>query len=290
MSTSSATTATEHRQAPALKRARGADGVSLTYRELGSGEPVLLLHGWPTSSYTWRNVMPAIAARNRVLALDLPGFGGSDKPLDADYGFEFFERAIDSFLAELGIDRLALAAHDVGGPVAMHWAAARPERVTKLALLNTLVYPEFSPAVLEFIKACTTPELREQLTSRAGLASMMKLGVADEASLSDEMLAVVAEPFGDEHARLALARAGAGLELSGFEETAAALPTLRMPVRVVYGEQDRILPDVGDTFARLQRDVPQARVTALAGCGHFLQEEEPQRVGELLAEFLAREH
>ncbi|MGH2822024.1 MAG: alpha/beta fold hydrolase, partial [Thermoleophilaceae bacterium] len=142
-----------------------AGDLSLTYRELGSGPPVLLLHGWPTSSYLWRDVMPPIAAANRVLALDLPGFGGSSKPGGARYGFELFERAIDGFLAELGFHEVALAGHDLGGPIAVHWALRRPERVTSLALLNTLVYPQFSDAVLEFLKAASTPGPREQLTS-----------------------------------------------------------------------------------------------------------------------------
>src|SRR3954471_10756001 len=123
------------------------DDLTLAYRELGSGPPVLLLHGWPTSSFLWRNVMPPIARRNRASALDPPGFGGWDKPLGVRYGFELFERAIDGFLAALEIDQVAIAGHDLGGPVAVHWAMGSQDRVTKMALLNTLVYPEFSEAV-----------------------------------------------------------------------------------------------------------------------------------------------
>jgi pimeloyl-ACP methyl ester carboxylesterase len=121
-----------------------AGGLTLAYRELGSGSPVLLLHGWPTSSFLWRDVMPPIGAHNRVLALDLPGFGGSDKPLGVRYDFELFERAIDDFLAALDIDEVAIGVHDLGGPIGLHWALHRTERVTRVALLNTLVYPEFS--------------------------------------------------------------------------------------------------------------------------------------------------
>jgi haloalkane dehalogenase len=263
------------------------DDLTLAYRELGSGPPVLLLHGWPTSSFLWRDVMPPIARRNRVIALDLPGFGGSDKPLEARYGFEFFERAIDGFLAALDIDELGLAVHDLGGPVGVHWALSRQERVSRLALLNTLLYPEFSEAVLEFIKACTTPDLREQLTSPAGLEAAMRLGLADEANLTDEVIAGVREPFQTDESRRALANAAVGLELEGFQEIGSGIAELRVPVRVVYGEQDRILPDVAETMARVKRDVPAAVITALPNCGHFLQEEAPEEIGELLAEFFA---
>jgi pimeloyl-ACP methyl ester carboxylesterase len=264
------------------------EGRTLAYRELGDGPPVLLLHGWPTSSYLWRDVMPPIARGNRVIALDLPGFGASDKPpLGTRYDFGLFEDALDGFLAALDIDEVAIAAHDLGGPVGVHWALGNPQRVTKLALLNTLLYPEFSDAVMQFIEACTKPELREQLTSPQGLEAAMRLGLADEANLTDETLAAVREPFQSDEARRSLADAGVGLEPEGFGDIARDLSSLRVPVRIVYGEQDRILPDVAETMARVKRDLPQAVVTALPGCGHFLQEEAGEEIGELLAEFFA---
>jgi haloalkane dehalogenase len=260
-------------------------GRRLAYRELGQGPPVLLLHGWPTSSFLWRAVMPAIACANRAVALDLPGFGGSDKPLDSSYDFAFFTDALDGFLRMLDLDAVGLAVHDLGGPIGLYWALHRPKRVTRLALLNTLVYPEFSEAVLEFVRACGTPGVRERLTSPEGLEAVLRLGLADESRFTAEALARVREPFETDESRLALARAGIGLEPEGFAEIARLLPELRVPVRVVYGARDRILPDVAETMARVKRDVPQAEVTALPDCGHFLQEEAPQRVGELLAEF-----
>ena len=143
--------------APAIQYVRIPDGTRIAYRELGDGPAVLLVHGWPTSSFLYRNVMPALAEHNRVVAIDLPGFGESDKPVDARYDFDFFERAIDAFLAAVGIDRVAIVGHDLGGPVVVHWALGRLERVTGIGLLNTLLYPEFSPAVAEFVTALMDP-------------------------------------------------------------------------------------------------------------------------------------
>ncbi len=264
-----------------------AGDLTLAYREAGSGAPVLLLHGWPTSSFLWRNVMPPIAVANRVIALDLPGFGASEKPLDTHYGFELFERAIDDFLAALEIDEVGLAVHDLGGPIGVHWALGRPGRVSRLAVLNTLLYPELSGAVLEFVKALSSPKLRDQFTGPAGLEAAMRLGVADQACLTDEVLEGVREPFQTDDSRRALADAGIGLEPEGFIEIAERLPSLAVPVRVVYGERDAILPDIADTVARLGRDLPQTVVTALPQCGHFLQEEAPEEIGGLLARFFA---
>src|SRR5262249_14571894 len=153
-------------------RTVSVDGMTIAYRALGEGPPLLLLHGWPTSSFLWRKVMPALAsAGNRVLAPDLPGFGASDKPLGIRYGFGFFDGVLDRFLAALGLGDavVGLVVHDLGGPLGVHWALERPARLGKLALLNTLLYPEFSETVLAFIRDLLEPSTRERLTSPEGL-------------------------------------------------------------------------------------------------------------------------
>ena len=266
-----------------------ADGLRLAYRELGEGPPVLLLHGWPTSSHLWRDVMPAVAdAGRRAVALDLPGYGGSSKPPDASYDFAMYDAALDGFLAALGIETTALAVHDVGGPIGLHWAVERPKRVTELVLLNTLVYPEFDEMAVKFVETLSTPGPREQLTGPAGLEFSMKFGLADESNLTPDTLAAVLEPFQTDDDRAALAAAGIGLAPEGFEEIARLLPSAfaDTPVRIVYGEQDRILPTVAETMARVKRDLPQAEVTSLPHAGHFLQEEAADEIGDLLAQFL----
>ena len=263
------------------------DGLTIGYRELGEGPPVVLLHGWPTSSYLWRDVMPSIARHNRVIAPDLPGFGASDKPTGVRYDFDFFERALDGLLAALGVEETGLALHDLGGPIGVHWTVRNPERVTKLALLNTLVYPQFSPAVLEFVTILSTPGKREQATSREGLAELAKDVMPDGYENLEELIDSFAAPFDTPDAQRALADAGVGLDLEGFAEIEQKLPTLKMPVRIVYGEEDRALADVAATMKRVAGDLPQAVVTPLPGRGHFIQEEVPQEVGELLAEFFA---
>ena len=270
---------------PTLRRIRLDDGCTLGYRELGSGPAVLLLHGWPTSSLLWRGVMPAIARANRVVAFDLPGFGASDKPVDGRYDFPDFERAIEGLLERLAIGRVAVVGHDLGGPIALHWALENPDRVSALAFLNTLLYPEVSPEVVQFLTMLSTPGPRERVTSPEGLTEVMRLGLADETELPDEVLAQVLAPFATTDARLALAKAGIGLSPDEFGRLGARLSSVDVPVRVVYGERDRVLPDVADTFARLGRELPTATVTALPNCGHFLQEDDPGRVGELLADF-----
>ncbi len=262
-----------------------ANGLQLHYLEAGAGPPVLLLHGWPTSSFVWRKVMPGIARRNRVIALDLPGFGRSDKPLDVTYNFDFHLQTLDAFFDAVGVKTLGLTVHDLGGPIGLYWAVKRRARVAKLALLNTIVYPQFSWAVVAFVMACRLPVIRSLMASPEGLWFAMRIGIRNRKNLTDEVLQGVKAPFASKQARQALLKTAYELNRGGFFKIEKALPEFKIPVRVIYGEGDRILPDVAKTMQKVKRDLPQAVVSSLPGCGHFLQEEFPEEIGRMLGEF-----
>lgn len=257
--------------------------LKLHWLEAGTGPVILLLHGWPTSSYLWRNIMPGLAQNNRVIALDLPGFGESDKSLDATYNFAFYRQILDDFFSELGIDQLGMAVHDLGGPIGLDWAVHNPNRVTHLALLNTLVYPKPSWAVIAFVTAARIPLLRSLLVSRRGLRMTMRLGMQKKPQ--EEMLAAVVSPFKTKEAGKVLLKTAYELNISGLAKIANKLPTLKMPVRLFYAENDRILPDVAKTMQRVKGDLPQAELSSLPNCGHFLQEDEPEATTKVLVEF-----
>lgn len=270
---------------PSNKRHLEVDGLNVAYVDEGDGDPLLLLHGWPTSSFLYRRITPVLAKTNRVIAPDLPGFGGSDKPLDRQYSFELFAAVLDGFVEQLELDEPGLVVHDLGGPIGVHWVLHRPGLVSRLALLNTLLYPDFDPTVIEFVSTLMDPGKREQLVSDEGLREALRIGVSDPESLSSEALQGIVEPFRTPANREALALAGIGLAPEGFSEIARLLPGLDVPLLALYGTDDRILPDVADTFAKVKRDLPEAEIEALPGAGHFLQEDKPEVIAERLARF-----
>jgi pimeloyl-ACP methyl ester carboxylesterase len=261
------------------------DGLTVAYVDEGEGSTVLLLHGWPTSSYLYRNITPVLAERHRVVVPDLPGFGGSSKPVDLRYSFEFFHSILDTVVERLGLTDIGLVVHDLGGPVGVHWALHRPGLVSRLALLNTLLYPEFDPSTIEFVAQLLDPARRDELTSDDGLQEALRVGVARPDALAPETLAAMSAPFRTDDDRLALAAAAIGLHPSGFVDIARLLPDLHIPVLGLYGAEDRILPDVADTFARVHADVPHAEIVAIPDAGHFLQEDAPAEVADRLARF-----
>jgi haloalkane dehalogenase len=262
------------------------DGKRIHYRACGAGHPVLLVHGWPTSSYLWRAVMPQIAAAGaRAVALDLPGFGASDKPVDGSYSFRFFSRVLDGFVDHLGAPAIDLVVHDLGGPVGLYWAATHPERVQRLALLNTIVYPQMSWAVLLFMALNKLPGVRDVFTSPRGLRWAMSFGVANP--LPADVMAEYLAPFADRDARRVLQKAAGGnLHRDGMKTIERYIKSLQIPVRLIYGDKDPILPEIARTMRRVQRDVPHATLTVLAGAKHFIHEDQPDELGRLLAEFV----
>lgn len=261
------------------------DGIRVHVAVSGEGPALLLLHGWPTSSHLWRAVIPHLAPHRRVIAIDLPGFGRSDKPPAASYSFRFFGRVLDGVLERLGVREVGLCVHDLGGPIGLHWGSQHPDRVRELAILNTVVFPEMSWAVKAFVMAAMVPGIRHLLTSPSGVRWAMRLGTTRKLARAD--LDAYAAPFVTSSARVALARAGRGLHPAGFRDIVTWLERFDRPVRLIYGAKDRILPDIAKTMRRLSERFPSAELTALPSAGHFLQEDAPEEVGRLLADFLS---
>jgi len=257
----------------------------LHYLTAGSGPPIVFLHGWPTSAYLWRQVMPHVSDRHQVIALDLPGFGRSDKPLDTRYNFRFYSNTLNGFLNALGLKQVGLVVHDLGGPVGIYWAQENLSRLSSLAILNTLVYPQLSWAVKLFMASTYMPVVKQWLTSHTGFKATLKLGIYNGHRITPALVEAYQQPFVTEEARAALLLSAQGLSPKGFATMAARLPEIKVPVHLIYGENDRLLPDVARTMARLQCDIPQAELTSFPDCGHFLQEDEPAKLGRVLSGF-----
>jgi len=117
-------------------------GHRIHYIEEGRGVPILFVHGNPTSSYVWRNVLPGVAAatRRRGIALDLPGFGESGKLEDGDYTLDLYTRVLAGFIEKLGLKDIILVLHDWGGPLGMQYAVSHPGNVQAVVLMETFLW------------------------------------------------------------------------------------------------------------------------------------------------------
>jgi hypothetical protein len=121
------------------------EGINISYVEKGEGNPLVFVHGIPTSSFLWRDMIEELSAHGRVIALDLPGFGFSDPPPNGDYGISNYAHLLESFLEALSIEGATLVCHDFGGPIVLTYALQHPEKYERLIILDTFLHTDLPP-------------------------------------------------------------------------------------------------------------------------------------------------
>jgi pimeloyl-ACP methyl ester carboxylesterase len=263
--------------------------MTVFYVEAGDGEPVLLLHGYPQSASCWRHQIPALAQGHRVIAPDWPGFGRSDPPdgpATYDAEVDRIERLADSF----GLDRFNLVAHDYGGFLGLGYVLRRPDRVMRLALLNTRAHSIFRPWFYRFSQgqrwaAIHAPGVLRRLPLRrlhhVALQPYRRLGCFDDA-LEDEYLSWMDTPRG----RNTFVDFFRHYHLPAVPELAAGLERITCPTAIIWGDRDRYIPF--ETAQELATRIPGATLARLTGGDHYIMEERPDDVTSALLELLAR--
>jgi pimeloyl-ACP methyl ester carboxylesterase len=258
--------------------------------EEGRGRPALFLHGIPTFSYVWRDVLPVVARVRRCLAPDLLGFGYSEKPRGLSFGVAAQADLMDGLLASLGQERIALVAHDYGALVAAELIARDQSRFDRLVLTNTsLRRGSWRNGVpLSLLRVRLVGEVAMALAQRWMLKWAMRVYVERRERLTDAVMAHYWRPFrhGFKRTLLVLSRERWASQVD-FDRWRAALAAFPGPVLIVWGGQDPTFTlDQAHDLAAL---MPQARLEILPGANHFVQEDEPGALGRLIAEFLADE-
>jgi haloalkane dehalogenase len=263
------------------------DGVRMHYEDEGEGEPILLLHGEPTWSFLWRNVVPLLPGRK--IAPDLIGFGRSDKPEDVGwYSYDRHVASIVRLVEELDLQGITLVVHDWGGPIGFRFAVEHPERVARLAVLNTAIGGGRAPSE-------TWLRFRRMVRDAGGALDVGRLVAAGTArGLSDDVRAAYDSCFPTPESKAGVL---AFPELVPAEpdhpntepmnRVAEALRGWTKPTVLIWGAADRVLPlEVAHALAAA---IPGAvGVRAIAGASHFVQEDEPEAVAAGIRELLAR--
>ncbi|MDR6951230.1 pimeloyl-ACP methyl ester carboxylesterase [Ancylobacter sp. 3268] len=273
------------------------DGVEMFYREAGpaEGPVVLLLHGFPTSSHMFRNLMPLLGDRYRVIAPDYPGFGQSAAPDHARFSYSFGHYAdlVDALLGQLGITRYAMYVMDYGAPVGYRLALKHPERVSGLIIQNGNAYEEGLGAFWDPIKAYWadgSAQHREALSSLVTF-EITKFqytdGVKDLSRIS---------PDNWVHDQALLDRPGnKDIQLDLFYDYRTNVPLYpqfqqffrerKPPALIVWGKNDKIFPEEG--AHPYLRDLPEAELHLL-DTGHFALEDKLDEMAPLIHDFLDR--
>jgi pimeloyl-ACP methyl ester carboxylesterase len=274
-----------------------ADGVNVFYREAGDpGAPVvLLLHGFPTSSFMYRELIPRLADRYRVIAPDLPGFGFTEVPAERKYkySFESLAATIDAFTNALGLNRYAIYVFDYGAPTGLRLALAHPERVSAIVSQNGNAYEEgLGDAWGPIRKYWSEPTaenrevIRKNVLTLEGTRWQYTHGVANPASVAPESyildMALMERP-GNKEIQLDLFLDYAS-NVKLYPEFQEYFRKSKPPLLAIWGKNDPFFIPPGAEAYR--RDLPNARVQFL-DTGHFATETHVVEIAAAMREFLA---
>ena len=279
-------------------RTAKVNGLNLFYREAGpEGAPtVVLLHGFPSSSHMYRNLIPILAEQYHVIAPDYPGFGHSDAPAakEFEYTFDHLAKVVNSFLEQKGIDRYSIYIQDYGSPVGFRLATAHPERVQAIISQNGNAYEE---GLSEFWGEYLEPYWKNRnADTEAKMRGLLSLEATKMQYLTGVRDAEQVSPDAWQHDQSLLDRAGnQEIQLDLFYDYRKNLTlypawheylrTNRPPVLLVWGNNDPIFIEPG--ARAFLKDQPDAELHLL-DTGHFALEEDAETVGRLMLDFLAR--
>lgn len=217
------------------------NGYRIAYEQYGEGSPIWLLHGTPSYSYEWRKVIPALVQKGyKVYVHDLLGYGASERPLEADTSVAAQYTLFSQLLDELGMDRLHVAAHDLGGIVGVQLALEQPERVQSLTLLNMPSYDSWpSPTWKKIIE-----EQLEQVEQmpRADFDTMLKkqlpMAVYNKELMTGDTLDAYLEPHAGSLGKASFfSHQVAHYNAKYTESYGTDLPKLKVPVQILWGKK-----------------------------------------------------
>jgi len=266
------------------------DGGRLHYVDEGTGEAILFVHGTPTWSFLYRHLIRELAADYRCIAPDHIGFGLSDKPPTWDYSCAAHAHNLATLIEHLGLQRFTLVAHDLGGPIALSYALDHPERISRLALINTTMWPLEGPFAVPAAARLLGGPLGRVLYLRFNLSPRVLLPMVygDRSKLTPAIHHHYLAPFPrpeDRQGLYAFARQVAGglPWAAGLWARRAALASI--PTALVWGIRD---PAFGPPYlARWRATLPDAQVLELPTAGHLVQEEAPAQLLGAIRRLLA---
>ena len=269
-------------------------GSRMHYVEQGDGDPIVLLHGNPTSSYLWRNVIPHLSGQGRCIALDLIGMGKSDQP-DIDYRVATHAEYVDAFIESLGLRNLRFVLHDWGGYMGMNYAAAHPDNVRAIAMMETVTKPvtmaDRSESFQQIFGMMRGPKGRDKVMGENFFVERILPGSVMR-KLTDGEMAVYRAPFATEQSRKPTYVFPNEIPLDGnpsdvvaaVEANAAKVAAANLPMLLLTFDPGAVIgPKEIDwcrqTFSKLE-------IREMGAGIHFVQEDQPEAIGKAIAQWL----
>lgn len=271
------------------------NGLTVHYKETGQGEPVfILLHGFGSSEFSWRDVREPLSREGRVIVYDRPAFGLTKRPMTGEwtgtnpYSVQGNIELLDGLMDELGVEKAILVGNSAGGEVAVAYALEHPERVQGLVLVDPAVGSRQGGRIPAWIlPLLKTPQMRSLgpllIRSISGETGNKTIRMAwhDPSLIEQEVYTGYRKPLMVNNWDKALYEFAIAENPARYDDR---LTELAMPVLVVTGDDDRIVPP--ESTIQLAKEIPGAQVKVLPECGHVPQEECPDQFMDAMREFI----
>lgn len=264
-------------------------GVRLYYYAAGSrgaGEPIVLIHGFPTSGHLWSEVVPVLPAGHRVVVLDLLGYGRSDRPGAQRLTLDAHADRVLAFFDALSIGEATVVGHGLGGGVAQSLVTRFPARVSRLCLVSSVGFDAWPPRGARIWRRL---HALVGLTPPSWIQSMLRTSLQRGYANADQgvrSLEQYARAFASPDGRTALVRHLRALDCAETMALAPRLGSIAVPTAIVWGQNDPFLPVA--LGARLRDAIPGATLDVVPSAHHYLPEDTPAALSAVIAHLLAR--
>lgn len=264
------------------------EGVNQHYIDEGHGELLLFVHGTPSWSFDFRNVIKELSTHFRCIAMDHIGFGLSEKPSDYNYSTQHHSERLTAFIAHLKLKNINLIVHDFGGPIGLSYATQNPWNIRSLTILNSWLWSSEGDPDFEKVKPILRSPLLPFLYKYLNFSARFILPAAfGDKPLRKSLVKQYTLPFPDAKSRLGTIAFAKSLLLdqNWFESLWKQIDRLKeIPVLIIWGMKDQVIkPQNLEKFANAFKNVT---VFKLETCGHFPQEEEPDAVSLAIQNFM----
>ena len=263
--------------------------VNLYYEEQGKGAPILLIHGFGASTYTWRHVVPALAQTHRVIAVDLKGFGQSDKPFDERYSVFDQAELIAQLIEDKDLRDLTVVGHSYGGGVALSLALKANERlggrISRLVLLDSIAFPQQIPMFFRLLDVPLVSQVGVRMVPPAVQTRIaLQIAYHDDSKIDEEEVETYAAPLKTAAGKHAIIHSARQIVPEDIDDLSERYKSITLPTLILWCDHDRIVPlDVG---LKLRRTLPNSTLRLVQSCGHMPHEEQPESTLELLKGFI----
>lgn len=259
------------------------DGIKLHYQEKGSGTPLVLIHGYGSSVYTWRNIFEPLSEHFRVIAIDLKGFGFSEKP-DGDYTRREQAVLVQKFLDKLKIEKAWFAGSSMGGEVSLNVALQNPNRVEGLILIDSagvksVKGSSFTPSRFE-ITFVGRAFVAVALLSDNLVRTSLERSFYDDSKVTKEVVKTYYQPLQTNNGQKAAVYAQQQWDLYPIEDE---LSKIKVPTLIIWGAEDVVTPLAGGK--KMNASIENSKFVIFKNCGHLPAEEMPQKTVEEILKF-----